>query len=553
MNEKPEEFLNNAEVVAYEFIEELIDYGGMQIYENYLTIASIPHSVKSTIAVSVSMVELLYFRRDTMYSQDKKQKIIENEKDRWVEDIEPIPCSIDTWARNAIPVKKKIRVPKSENIKNIAQPDTKSMKSFSPRRTRISKAQKTNKSMKNIIENHPINEGQTPIPILEDIKEINEEVEFLRSRKEQEMQKRKEDQERVKKIKEEEAELEKKILKDSEEMKNKILTYDYKGKIIQVNPIKSENLPELGAKVRYLSHEPPLIEEVKPDIKKITSKEFVSVKIIKTAPQQEKDWVKNATFIQQQLFETINLSPGVKIIEGTRTKLPPSETPDIFKTMSRKDYITLHKPKSELTYKKNLTPGLSDKNHSSKTSLESMKKTQDSKKDFFDMIPDYNYDDDEDFKEKNIPLITPSKSRNHGNIIQYGADYKLDISAGPNDKFNMEIIHNNKWGINPPVKEPKVFERLPKKPTPKELRDIYGHIVKKPKDKPFITMNELWENKGPKIKKPRDRPNIERVEKKTRMPPPPYRYTMINGLPEIGCLSVSHISGKSLNKSGLIK
>jgi hypothetical protein len=297
---------------------------------------------------------------------------------------------------------------------------------------------------------------------------------------------------------------------------------------------------------------------VKADIKKKTLREFVSVKRLKTAPQQEKDWVKNATLVQQQLFEAIKLSPGVTIIEGTKTKLPPSETPDIFRTMSRKDYINLHKPKSELGYKKNSTPGTTgmfgNKNSSSKGSLESMKKTQDSKKDFFDMIPDYDDEaGDDDFREKIVPSITPTKSRNHGKIIQYGADYKLDISAGPNEKFNMELIHNNKWGLNPPAKEPKVLERLPKKPTAKELREIYGYIVKKPKDKPFVTPSELWEGKGPKIKKPRDRPNIERVEKKTRMPPPPYGYTMINALPEIGGLSVSHMSGKSLNKSGIFK
>lgn len=65
------------------------------------------------------------------------------------------------------------------------------------------------------------------------------------------------------------------------------------------------------------------------------------------------------------------------------------------------------------------------------------------------------------------------------------------------------------------------------------MRELYGDILKKPKDKPFITPKELWENKAPQMKKPRDRPNIERVDKKTRMPPPPYGYTMINAFPEM--------------------
>ncbi|OMJ77539.1 hypothetical protein SteCoe_22828 [Stentor coeruleus] len=556
MSEKPEDFLRNAETVANEFIEELLSQGGDQLYENYLTKASAPYSVKATIAVSVSMVELLYFRRDVrIYKESNKE--IDDEAERWIEEIEPIPCSIDTWARNAVPVKRKMRMPKIENPTNPTQPDARSMKSYSSRRSGMPRIQKLNKSLKDIKDNHTIEEGITPTPMLQEkISEIDEEEEHLRSRKEQELKRRKEDQERLKKMKEEEAEKEKKIQKEAEEMKKKNFTYDHRGKIIYVNPVKPENLPDPGAQIRYLSQEPP-IEELKTKAKKLPQREFASVKRMKTAPQLEKDWVKNATMIQPPLIEAIKLNPGVTFIEGTRTRLPPAETPENFRTISRKQYNSLYQLKNDQNHMKMLgAPNgmLGDKNQSSISSMESMKKYHDSKKDLFDMIPDYDNEIiDSEHSQKNIPSISRAKSQLHGKIIQYGSDYKLDISAGPTEKFNAEILNNKQWGLNPPIKEPKVFERLPTKPSAKQLRELYGNIMKKPKDTPFVTPTELWDEQGPKIKKPRDRPNIERVEKKTRMPPPPYGFTMVNALPEIGGLGASGASGKSLNRSEIIK
>ena len=82
------------------------------------------------------------------------------------------------------------------------------------------------------------------------------------------------------------------------------------------------------------------------------------------------------------------------------------------------------------------------------------------------------------------------------------------------------------------MKKPVVPDRLPKRPSSKDLIEIYGDIMKKPKDQPFITTKELWNMKGEKLKKPKERAFIEKIEKKTRMPAPRFGLTMINALPD---------------------
>ena len=125
--------------------------------------------------------------------------------------------------------------------------------------------------------------------------------------------------------------------------------------------------------------------------------------------------------------------------------------------------------------------------------------------------------------------LKPFKSR--GNIKTFGVSSKID-EENPIEKFNKDIIKNKQWGINPAMKKPLIVEKVKKKPDDRGLKDIYGDILKKPKDQPFITVDELWKTHGVKLKKPRDRPNIEKIEKKSRPPPPPYGFTMINALPE---------------------
>ena len=538
MTEKPEDLLKNAEYMAEESITQIIKSGAEMLYEHYITIKCVPYSVNFTLSTFSSLFELHNIRHEASGFES------------WVEEFEPIPSPIDNWARNTVPVITKVKLPKSEPATTFA-PDTKSVKSYSSRRSVMHRLPKSNSIKNKAAEAASIEEGIMPVPIPQDKTEVNEEEEFLRQMKEREMKKRREDAERLKKMKEEEVEKEKKLQKEVEDMKKKVFTYDHSGKIIYVNQVKFENLPENYNECKYVSQE-PVVEENKVKPRKKSANEFTSVKRVKTAPMYEREWVKNLTSVQPSLIEAISLNPNVTYIEGNRTKYPPVEKSEEGRAMTRKEYVMTYQAKQEnVNFNERPEKTLKDDRKSSTiSSFESGRKGMDSKKDIFEIIPDYEElpkeKEDNTRGNKSVP---PARSMTHGRIVQYGTGNKLDSSFGPTDKFNSEILNNRNWGVNPPLRDPIIIERRPMKPDLKQLRDVYGNILKKPKDVPFISASELWKVNEKKLKKPRDRPFIERIEKKTRMPAPPYGFTMINVLPEINPLGTSGYSNKTLNRS----
>jgi PAS domain-containing protein len=534
MNEKPEDYLKNSEFLAAEALNLIIAQGAEQLYERYISTKCVPYSVDFLVSAFASVFELRSIRHEPSGFEV------------WEEDSEPRASPIDNWARNTVPVITKVKLPKSEPATTFA-PDTKSVKSYSSRRS-MARLPKSSSIKAKVNETVSIEEGILPVPIPQDKTEVNEEEEFLRQRKEREMKKRKEDSERLKKMKDEEADREKKLQKEAEDMKKKVFTYDHRGKIIYVNPVKCESLPENFAECRFISQEPP-VEEKKPKSRKKSTNDFSAVKRVKTAPAHEREWVKNVTSIQPSLIEAISLNHNVTFIEGNRTKYPPVEKAEDGRTMTRKEYLMNYQSKQEahVVIDKNEK---NEKKSSSISSIDSARKGMDSKKDIFEIIPDYeDIPADRPDPSRGNRSVPPARSMTHGRIVQYGSGAKLDSSMGPMDKFNSEIMNNRNWGVNPPLKEPTIIDRRPLKPDIKQLRDVYGNILKKPKDVPFISANELWSENEKKLKKPRDRPFIERIEKKTRMPPPPYGFTMINALPELNPLAASGVSNKSLNRS----
>ena len=535
--EEPEDLLRNAEQCAFDLIETIMQNGGDLLYDNYISEKSIPFAVRSTLCVLGSTVEQYYMRHSA------------TEGASWPEETEPSPCSIDTWARNAIPVKRKMRMPSTEQTSFALPADAKSVASHSSRRSALGRSVRQGRSLRNPKENASIEEIVAPVPIPQDKNNVSEEEEMIRTRKEREVKRKKEESDRMKKIRDEEVEKEKKMQKETEDIKNKSFTYDHRGKILYVNSVKYDSIPAMYTAVKYVSEE-PLQELPKPLVRKTQTRDFASVKRNKTAPHQEKEWVKNITSIQPPLIEAIKLSANVTFIEGPRVKY--AQNLEDSKTMSRKQYNALYQPKIDQTA---LNTGMPDKKSSMGSSVDSLKRSPDSKGDLFDIIPDFeDFNAAAETNQKGSPVNSPSRTaQQHGKIIHYGSGFKADELAGSSQKFNAEILKNKNWGLNPPIREPRLVERVPKRPDSKELRELYGDIVKKPKDKPFITPQELWESRGPMVKKPRDRPNIERVEKKTRMPPPPYGFTMINALPEIPGLAGSMASAKSMNKSEIMK
>ena len=518
-----------AEESTYYIIDSIINSGAKMLYDNYLASKSLDHSVSSISTMVLSVVELKFMRNDP------------GEKAVWAEDEEVIPSSIDNWARHAIPVKKKVKVPKIEETQNVIT-DSKSITSFTSRRSKLGRGGKSSKT-RNVKENNSIDETPVPVPISQEVIVEDPEEEYLRSRKERIQKKIKEDKERMQKYKEEEEAKEKKMQKDAEEIRNKSFTYDFKGKIVLITPIKYDDNPLTRTAIRYLSQDPVMETERKTTAKVYRRTSILPAKKSRGVPPQEQEWVRNMTGNQPTMIDSIKLSPGVTYSDGIRTKYPAETLPD-GKNLTRKQYNAMYLNQSSMGA--NIIPNPVKKSLSM-SSVDSGKDSPQEKKDYLDGIPDYDNSVEIEYQAQGDFSLSPVRSSNHhGRIIKYGRSVDVTDNMGPNEKFNTEIIKNKNWGNNPPATEPKIYERIPKKASKKEIKELFGDILKKPKDKPFITLNELWEVRGSYIKRPRDRPNIERVEKKTRMPPPPYGFTMINALPEIPGLGGSFI-GKSIS------
>ena len=526
--EETEDLFFPAEIIIYDIIEELIMKGAESLYDKYLEEKSTGFSVKATISTIFSTVELFHFRKEP------------GEPKVWQDDPEPDPSAVDTWMRHSIPIKKVVPMNKLPE-QTVTLPDAKSVASHSTRRTyqqRIGRGSRRG----NFKDSDTIDETISSVPIETLVQEVDEEIESLRNFKERQAKRKKEETERLKSIKEEEEAKEKKIQKDAEMMKNKVFTYDYKGKIMLIVPPKAENFPNLDQTVRYSASD-PIEEEAKP-IRKKKPIEMLPVKRNKTAPQSEQEWVKNLTVGQQAMFDQIKLSPGVALIDGARSKHCVDESQEL-KTMTRKEYQLLSKNVPSAGQ----APAL-ERRSSVASSIDSEFKNNDGKGGFFEAIPDF----EELGQEPGVSNLSSSMSpvrikKTYGKIVRFGNSFEVNELSGPNERFNADILKNKNWGLNPAAKEPRIVDRVPKKASTKDMRELYGDMVKKPKDQPFMTPKELWDVQGPSLKKPRDRPNIERIEKKTRMPPPPYGFTMINALPEISGLANSMISNRSINET----
>ena len=503
---------------AYQTLDDIYTEGGDILYASYISLKSLPFGLRSTIDLIFNTVDLAYIRRET------------ESLSGYPEDIEPTPCSIDTWARNAIPTQRKFKMMNPEiNLMPTAM-DARSMKShISGRSTRsaMGRRSKPQGNIRNQKETQDsIGEAPQPFPIIMQKTHITEDEEKLRLKKEQESKKKGEENERMKKLKEELDEKEKKMKKESGELKNKLFTYDGHGNVMFINQLKYDQIPKIFTEVESKALDNPkeltsIVEAVRP------KRRIEEANRIKTAPARDQEWVKNITSIQPPTFDVIKLNSGVTLVDGARVKYPPMTSSTSLRTFTRKDYY------SQLVVPKHQTISLAyDKKLPQVSSHESFKLTSGagSRLGVLEEMPDYE-DVGEDAQIDQGIVAPAAKTKNQGKITLYGPGYQFNEDT-PLSKFNNEISKNKTWGANPGIANPVIPSKLPKKPSSRGMLEIYGNIMRKPKDQPFITSKELWEAQGTKIKKPRDRPYLEKIEKKTKLPPPPYGFTMINAIPD---------------------
>lgn len=506
--------LHDAVLAAHWAVDSILTQGGEKLYDEHIGELSRPFTVKFVNDLLLCVLEQEHIRREVSL------------EDEWPEATEPCPCSIDTWARNAIPVVKKIVAPTPEHLMVLAS-DTKSMKSFkSGRSTRSAMGKRgVKKNTLSFTGKTSITIDETPqaFPMIIQTVVLTEEEEALRVKKENEIKRKMDEAARKKKMDDEMEELEKKLRKEAADMKNKPITYDCNGGIMYVNHPRYDTIPKLLTEAEYVQDKKSELPPLPFNNKK---KRVIEDTRVKTAPAREQDYVKNMTALGPALFDIIKLNSGVTISDNTRTKYGQMTHSASQRTLTRKDYN--HYTLSQKSPSSNIPPLLDKKSNLSQDSFKNSSRIS-SKRDALEDIPEYEGVDLIDESEEFDFQLKPFKSR--GNIKTFGVSSKID-EENPIEKFNKDIIKNKQWGINPAMKKPLIVEKVKKKPDDRGLKDIYGDILKKPKDQPFITVDELWKTHGVKLKKPRDRPNIEKIEKKSRPPPPPYGFTMINALPE---------------------
>ena len=484
----PGDYLHTPTVAAKEIIDEIVSNGGSILYENCLLRGSIPHTVNLIIKSLFSLVEVGFMRREPFETE-----IVE-------EDPEPAPSSIDAWARNQVRTIAKCTKPQPELL---PQSDRKLISTLRPKRSNqrfLNKTSKASQAIKRIVESPVIDEKVTPIP--ETAVEIDNEIEELRKRKEFSANKIRAEREREINMMIMDEELEKKLEMEAEMLKDKQLTFDCSGKVIFVSKPELGDIFKMCTPLRFSSLEPVSESKSQKLIKK-KGYQLNSMKKPGKTQAEEKAWVRNVIARAPPLLDHIELSPNVTLNEGQITKLPPK---DKTSKMTRKKYF-------------------SNMNNSAKSASRSFLNSQNSDlkmkyqvKDIFESIPVYERLNEDPNEVEILPprqakSISPISKIPHGRVVNYFTTHNL-TPCSPQDYFNMQILNSQLWGMNPPQKTPKVVHRKPIKIGPKEMRELFGNIVKKPKDHPFLSPEELWKNQSEIIKKPKDRPYIDKVPRR---------------------------------------
>lgn len=464
-----------AELAAQQVVEQLVEAGAEALYEQYLDNKVVPFTSAFISAYLADSLEFYFHRQD------------QGESQQWPAEKEMQPPLIDAWARGAVPIKKKLKVTPVEQS-STPQADAKSVRSSGISRL-------TFKPRLPPPTNPTVEEPSKPKPFALELPQEppNPEEDRLRVDKEKELKRKQEEEARQRKLKEEEEEMNRRVQKMATDLKNREFTYDYAGAIMLVNPPKAERMPPYSQTVDFTVPEPIADTSPKPKRRALTKDPASTVKPKKT-PVSEIEFVRNLGTVQPPLLDSIKLNPGVVISEQGRVKRPPPEK-NRKTTMTRSEYQLLV---DQSIKEASATSPLPKKAASTVGSQESAKKSSVtfSKKELLNELMDEAEELDDQSRHGSDKMSRASKKS------------RKEEAFSPVDRFNMELLKAKDWGINPQGREPQVPDRLPVRPTAKDLRETYGVGNRRPRDRPFVDASKT----------------------RTRLPPPPLGQTMGHGL-----------------------
>jgi hypothetical protein len=456
-----------AELLVHSFVDELIERGANVLYDRYLEGKCVPSATAQLTAMLVNATELLHLRRDI------------GEAHLWPEADEPQPCAIDTWGRSAVQVKKKYTIMPRPAL--VSPRGEGSLRSHMTTLTRVSQAfrSKQTKPAEALVEERHF----TPVPLPQQKVNSTTEEDTLRQQKDAENLRKIEAETRKRQEQETEQERAKDVAKRLQELKDKEYTYDYDGRIITVKT-QTDARQFDGPEFKLAEDEPPKAGNKRRIQKVVSPKELPTVKS-KKPPVGDLEFVKNIQSGQPQLFTNINLSAGVTIGEGTKSRQSPKRPK--LKTLTRSQYHKLTETNSLHNTHSSFTSSIKSSRKEPKERDE-FGRTQvvTSRRDLLSEIPDNEEDEADELMHR--PLHGKSQStRLFSAITRFGEGAQESEGVSEIDQFNFELLKNKQWGANPPIKNPLIPSKLPQRPSQKTLRETHGSRAQLPRERPATT------------------------------------------------------------------
>ena len=418
----------------------------------------VPYAVSNTCLLIFNSIDFLFIRREIA----EECELHENE--------EPEPCTSEAWARSVIPVKTKYVEPE------LLEPCSPTLvlnvsNSFMKRTGNIFKnsfKKKDSKQFRRIYD-----EEIKGIPIVIDEKPYDAHEEFLRIKKIRD-EKRKEDEKvRLKALRQEEKRKKHLIMM---QFRGNIpeYTHNSEGKLIFVTPIKNFSTKSLET-VNYKVSEPQVEQRI-----------MRNDSIIDSSPRPLESVFHRPLFdkVSANIIENLQLSPGVTLKRHEVTGSVQIGVSEQGKSelLTAKSETNLKVPVAGLKAVKSPVKPVG--------SFEKCK------------------------TERVLSNKTSWKSKySIKNIIKSSKELEQMQSLSPVDKFNLGIVSNATWGVNPSLRQLKLPARVPKDNDLKDDWEVFGHIYRKPKDNLFATPMELIA-KSDQLKKPKDR-KVTRFAAKT--------------------------------------
>lgn len=322
------------EEIVGSIIDVILVGGGHILFQKYLERKAFKFAADSITEAVLSNMKMCYVAHDDGENDDDPQG--------WDMEDEPIPCSIDNWARMHLQQRRQ----KSKDDASAARKQAEAARKMRENRTRISDAQRRqNKAREKDKQDNP-----RTTAILEEVS-LDEEEERLREAKAREEAKKRDTEAKAKAFEKQQEEEAKTTALLHEQMDQRQHTFDSEGNIIWVEDLRLDKLPKTqevvqfgvkwdGKKSQGLDSTQDAFNRSKAQAKgKARRKPRYDRSSINEGQEMNfTDGFSKLQYGQPPILETMDVKAGVTLLAlGKEKKGPPPDNPN--RQMSRRDYV----------------------------------------------------------------------------------------------------------------------------------------------------------------------------------------------------------------------